>query len=97
MRWAEWQVAWRLRVVAEGMYLVRVVTDPSFLIGCVAVYGAWKKWAWLVDPPVTGLWWIYSQSLLKRLFGARFVRAFTFALGVTMMLVPLVLPQVENR
>lgn len=52
-------------------------------IGVTLVYGAYKKWAWLIDPP-SNEWWsmFYSQVTIKKLIGTRGTTIFTYILGV---------------
>src|SRR6266404_5769053 len=45
------------------------------------IYGAYRKWSWLVDPPEY-LWPVYSQAFLKKLFGRRFVISWTYLFGI---------------
>ena len=45
------------------------------------IYGAYRKWSWLVDPPEY-LWPVYSQAFLKKLFGRRFVIGWTYLFGI---------------
>jgi hypothetical protein len=50
------------------------------LVGTVLIYGAHRRWRWLVDPPVE--WWpFYSQALIKKLLGANGSLYFTYLLG----------------
>ena len=49
--------------------------------GALLVVGALRRWAWLVDPP-TYLWFCYSQSLLKAVFGSEGCRLITVNMGV---------------
>ena len=50
------------------------------LIGLVIIYGARRRWRWLVDPP-EWLYLVYSQSFLKVLLGRQFVLYFTYFMG----------------
>ena len=45
------------------------------------IYGAYRKWSWLVDPPEY-LWPVYSQAFLKKLFGRRVVIGWTYLFGI---------------
>lgn len=49
-------------------------------LGCLLVFGAHRRWNWLVDPPLE-YWTVYSQAFLKKFFGPRFGIIFTHALG----------------
>ncbi len=51
-------------------------------MGVLAIVGAHYRWAWLIDPNDLG-WWsrFYSQAMLKRWFGRRFVLAYTYGVG----------------
>jgi len=42
------------------------------LIGAVLIYGAYKKWQWLINPP-SDEWWsmFYSQVTIKKVIGKR--------------------------
>jgi hypothetical protein len=64
---------------SELLPSILVCTSASVL-GVIILYGAKRRWRWLVDPPE----WLYlldSQSMLKVLFGQRFVLIFTYVLG----------------
>lgn len=56
-----------------------------FSLGLVLVIGAHRRWNWLVDPDLR-MWPFYSQALLKKVFGKRFVVAYTYCVGFLMML-----------
>jgi hypothetical protein len=56
------------------------------LIGLVIIYGARRRWRWLVDPP-EWLYLVYSQSFLKVLLGRQFVLYFTYFMGLLFALV----------
>jgi len=51
-----------------------------YIVGFVCWFGAYRRWDWLIDPP-EALWFCYSQSLIKSIFGIAFLRGFTFFLG----------------
>lgn len=54
---------------------------PALIAGSlICIYGSYRRWKWLVDPP-EHLALVYSQSLLKVLFGRVFVRNFTMIVG----------------
>ncbi len=52
-----------------------------FALGVMLVYGTYKRWPGLVNPPDK---WapFYSQALLKKWFGRTFVIAYTYILGL---------------
>ena len=51
------------------------------LCGVILIVGAWRRWKWLVDPPLS---WspYYSQARLKEMMGATAVLYFTYFLGL---------------
>lgn len=53
-----------------------------FAMGVVLVYGTYRRWPGLVDPPDRWLSPFYSQALLKKWFGRTFVIAYTYILGL---------------
>jgi hypothetical protein len=67
-----------------GLFLTACFTA----IGFVLLYGARRKWRWLVYPP-EWLYLVWSQSLLKVLFGRRFVLGFTYCFGAVFAVVGL--------
>lgn len=57
------------------------IVIPSLVVGSLlCIYGSHRRWKWLVDPP-EHLALVYSQSLLKVLFGRVFVCKFTLIVG----------------
>ena len=54
--------------------------------GLVAIYGAYRRWSWLVDPP-DYLWPVYPQAFLKHLYGRRLVIGWTYLLGIVVVTV----------
>jgi predicted tellurium resistance membrane protein TerC len=52
-------------------------------IGVTLVYGAYKKWEWLIDPPLNE-WWsmFYSQVTVKKIIGTQGTVIFTYLLGI---------------
>ena len=48
--------------------------------GAFLITGALRRWGWLIDPP-SYLWFCYSQSLLKAVFGSEGCRLITLNLG----------------
>jgi len=54
-----------------------------FGTGVLLIVGAYQRWNWLVDPPDSWLW--YSQTMVKRLLGPRFLRFFTHLVGVALV------------
>lgn len=57
-----------------------------FFSGCgfLLVYGAYKKWKFLVDPP-TGLWPFYTQSLIKKIDGSEGARGYALFIGTLIL------------
>lgn len=54
-------------------------------LGSLLIYGTFKRWRMLVDPP-EDLWLVYSHSFIKRLFGQRFLVLFNYFMGALFML-----------
>ena len=54
--------------------------------GVVLIYGALKSWPMLVDPP-ENMAYYYSQALIKKLFGKKFLLIETYVLGILFILV----------
>ena len=52
--------------------------------GIFLVVGARRRWVWLVDPP-SHLWFCYSQSLLKAIFGSEGCRIITLNTGIALV------------
>jgi hypothetical protein len=52
-------------------------------IGAALIYGAYKKWQWLVNPS-TDEWWsmFYSQVAVKKIVGKKGTIIFTYILGL---------------
>jgi hypothetical protein len=62
--------------------VLRIVTTlPLVVTGILLIWAAKARWWLLVDPPKS-LSTVYSQALIKRLFGTRFLILFTYCLGV---------------
>jgi hypothetical protein len=57
-------------------------------VGALLVFGAVRRWAWLVDPP-TWLWFCYTQSMFKAAFGSEGCRAVTINMGAIFVCVGL--------
>lgn len=53
--------------------------------GLLLIVGAYRQWAWLVNPP-DHLWPFYSQALIKRVFGIKFLIIFTYLSGVIVLI-----------
>jgi len=66
------------------MRMVLVLNGFVFALGVVTIIGAYRRWRWLVDPPIA-LWPYYSQAFLKRIFGTKFVIIFTYLIGLLLM------------
>jgi len=63
----------------ECLHQLRVNLIPVFA-GLVLIIGAFRRWKWLVDPPLS--WAPYdSQARAKEMFGSTFVLYFTYFLG----------------
>lgn len=56
--------------------------------GGALVYGTWRNWSLLVDPPQE-LALLYSLSFVKKTFGAAALRFHNYLLGVVFILVGL--------
>jgi len=61
-----------------------LITTLIAAIGLTLIYGAYARWRWLVDPP-TDMRFYYSQAVLKRVFGVRFVVVYTYCLGLMLI------------
>ena len=59
----------------------QVINEILVVAGIVLVVGAYRRWRWLVDPPIE---WspYYSQAHIRRLFGKTFTVYFTYFLGI---------------
>ena len=53
-------------------------------VGLALIYGAYRRWSWLIDPP-DYLWPVYSQAFLKKLFGRRVVIGWTYLFGILLV------------
>ena len=60
----------------------RLLFDIGFgAFGAILVVGAYRRWRWLVDPPLT--WSPYwSQAHFKEIFGQTALAYFTYFLGL---------------
>jgi len=66
-----------------------MLTDATLLLvalglvvgGSVFVVAAYRRWAWLVDPP-TRFAWLGGHFLIRYLIGKRAMRYVVYALGV---------------
>jgi hypothetical protein len=72
------------REYLECLHQLRVNLIPV-LAGLVLIIGAFRRWKWLVDPPLS---WspYYSQARAKEMFGSTFVLYFTYFLGLAFLL-----------
>ena len=63
----------------ECLHQLRVNLIPV-VAGLVLIIGAFRRWKWLVDPPLR---WspFYSQAAIKEKMGTRFLLYFTYFLG----------------
>lgn len=60
------------------MYIF-VLIFVSF-VGATLLFGAFKQWQWLVNPP-TEWAWFYSQSFIKKIFGKKGLLIYTYLIG----------------
>lgn len=51
--------------------------------GLFVVFGAYRRWKWLVDPP-TFLWFCYTQSFFKLIAGVEGCRVISVLLGIVL-------------
>ena len=65
-----------------------LIPTAFFVAGLVLIYGAWRKWSVLVNPP-DFLWPFYSQAFIKKHFGQRVLIYATYIMGVLIALVAL--------
>lgn len=64
-----------------------IVTNlTGVFLGLLLIFGAWRKWSFLVSP-TESLWPIYSQSLMKKFFGSRGAAIFCYLVGVLIVVV----------
>jgi hypothetical protein len=56
----------------------------SVVVGLVCIVGAFRRWKWLVDPPLSWLPF-YSQAAIKKKMGTRFLLYFTYFLGIVFL------------
>lgn len=72
------------------MSLTLAIAVPCIFIlaGLVLIYGAWRRWPFLVSPPEY-LWPIYSQAFIKKHFGPSAVIYATYVMGAVIVLVAL--------
>ncbi len=61
--------------------MIYVLDALALAMGLILVVGAYRRWRWLVDPPLR-LSPYYSQALLKRVLGPRLLVAFTYLIGL---------------
>jgi hypothetical protein len=57
-----------------------MINEILLVLGVIFVIGAYRRWTWLVDPPIE---WsvIYSQAAIRRRCGKTFTVYFTYFLG----------------
>jgi fatty acid desaturase len=55
----------------------------STMVGISGIlwFGTYRRWKWLVDPPVD-YWFFYSQSAIKKLLGVRAVVIFDYSVAI---------------
>ena len=68
---------------AIGVFLFACV---FVVVGFLLVYGAYRRWPFLVDPPAE-LSTVYSQAFIRKMFGLRATIIFTYCLGGAALLV----------
>jgi hypothetical protein len=57
------------------------LSEIMFVLGILFIIGAYRRWRWLVDPPIE--WSLfYSQAAIRHRFGKTFTLYFTYCLGV---------------
>jgi hypothetical protein len=58
----------------------------SVFAGIVCIIGAFRRWKWLVDPPLS---WssFYSQAAINEKMGTTFLLCFTYFLGILFLAV----------
>ena len=57
------------------------LSEILFVSGILFVIGAYRRWRWLVDPPIE-LSLYYSQAAMRHRFGKTFTVRFTYFMGV---------------
>lgn len=72
--------------IAEQILFGSLVTA----IGVLLIIGVRRRWSWLVDPPEE-LWFVYSQSFIKKFCGAEFLEIETFYLGIVFIVAGIVI------
>jgi uncharacterized protein (DUF3820 family) len=58
-----------------------IMTMVCIVFGIFMIFGAYKKWKFLVDPPEK-YWLWYSQSFFKKFFGKNIVILETYIAGI---------------
>jgi len=56
------------------------------LIGILLLYGAYKQWQWLINPPSEWAWF-YSQSFLKKIIGKKGLLIYTYFIGFLLLVI----------
>jgi hypothetical protein len=49
--------------------------------GSIIIYGAYKRWPKLIDPPIEEKYF-YSQFFIRCLFGKKFLLYYTYFMGI---------------
>ena len=62
----------------------------TILVAVICIVGGTRGWKWLVDPP-EDLALIYSQSLIKSIYGGAFLRRFTIFAGYFFLVLSIVI------
>jgi hypothetical protein len=58
-----------------------MLDEIVFILGVLFIIGAYRRWRWLVDPPIE-LSLYYSQAAIRHRFGKTFTVYFTYFLGL---------------
>ena len=62
-----------------------MINELVLVIGFLLVFGAYRRWRWLVDPPLE--WSLfYSQAQMRRLYGKTFTIYATYFIGCVFIL-----------
>jgi hypothetical protein len=64
-------------------------------LGVILIVGTWRRWPWLVDPPLDQ-WTFNFHAFLKKVFGQKFLIYFNYVVGVMIIIVLLIYPFFES-
>jgi hypothetical protein len=78
-----------MEYILGAMFLVFTIGG-----GGTVIYGTWRNWPWLVNPPEE-LVFTYSLSFIKRVFGSAALRFHNYALGIAFVLAGLLAVWIE--